>query len=417
MKHILILDDDKTTCLMLKSWFAKKGFNVHTATKVEDAQTIVKTHALDLILSDIRMPDVDGFSFLSWIKRYDSAIMVIMMTGFSDVKTAVESMKSGAVDYIEKPIKPEVLFEKVENAFTNYANNQPARDPSIYFSQPRTKAYEVLMQKVEDTIENQKHILIIGERGTGKSSLRKYIHEKNDTPHGAVVVIDEIKNNDPNFFEAHLDASKKGIFCIKSFHKLSKKHQNQLIDFLYNQSKSKYTQVIATSSASINELRVYLLPKLFQIFHNNYVVLPTLDGKKEEIVFFMQRFLKYANHELGKAVEDFSPKMQKILINHSWKGNIQELKNTVIKSVLLTEGDTITTDILPDLGWNFLAKDKEYKPSPKFLKSLKKENYEQQKIEEAMELANGNKTLAASILNIDRKTLYNKIRQYGVEVN
>lgn len=417
MKHILILDDDTTTCLMLKSWFVKEGFNVRMATTVEEAQCMVKENALDLILSDIRMPDVDGFSFLSWIKRYDPAVMVMMMTGFSDVKTAVDAMKSGAVDYIEKPIKPEILFEKVENAFRNYANNHDEYNPNISFSQLRTMEYDRLMEKIEDTIVTQKHILIIGQRGTGKSSLRKYIYKKADTQKEIVIVVDEVNNNDSDFLSAQFHAAKNGILSIKSFHNLSKTLQAQLIDFLLRQSLREYTRVIATSVLPVEQLKEKLLPKLFDLFHDNYVVLPALKGRSEDILFFMERFLKIANYELGKQITGFSAEMQTLFLKHEWKGNIQELKNTIIKAVLLTESGQITTDILSDLGWAPLFPKNSLEVSDNQLEALRKENYEQQKIKEALELSKGNKTLAASILNIDRKTLYNKIRLYGVEVN
>lgn len=415
MKHILILDDDKTTCLMLKSWFVKEGYYVEIATNVEDAQKIVKKYAVDLILSDIRMPGVDGFSFLSWVKRYDSAIMVMMMTGFSDVSTAVEAIKSGAVDYVEKPIKAEMLFEKVSNAFKNYANTYSERDPNKCFLQPHSKEYEVLMQKVDATIENQKHILISGARGTGKSSLRKYIHKKIAPQNGAIVVIDKIEHAEDDYLKTQFKAAQNGILCVKTFHKLSKKHQNELTELLTNQSHEDYTQVIATSSLPIAEVRKYILPKLFYYFRDNCVELPTLEGKKDDILFFMSRFLKFANYELGKNIDSFSPELQKIFVQHEWKGNVQELKNTIIKAVLSCDSNVITTDILSDLGGSFLNLDTSDRQTSRRLRNLKKENYERQKIKEALEISNGNKTLAASILNIDRKTLYNKIRLYNVE--
>lgn len=415
MKHILILDDDKTTCLMLKSWFVKEGYYVETATDVEEAQQIVKKYAIDLILSDIHMPGMDGFSFLSWVKRYDSAIMIIMMTGFSDVSTAVESIKSGAVDYVEKPIKAEILFEKVKNAFKNYANSQDNCNPNKCFLQPHSQEYHILMQKVDATIEQQKHILIRGARGTGKSSLRKYIFKKIVPQNSAIVVIDEITHAEDDYLRTQFKAAQNGIICIKTFHKLSKKHQNELTELISNQSPDGYTQVIATSSASVEELKEAILPKLFHFFQDNYVELPTLNGKKDDILFFMSRFLKFANYELGKNIEGYSPDIQKIFVKHDWKGNVQELKNTIIKAVLLTEGNIITTDILSELGGSFLNLDTLGKTSSRRLRSLKKENYERQKIKEALEISNGNKTLAASILNIDRKTLYNKIRLYNVD--
>ena len=113
-RNILVIDDNLTVCLMLKSWLVKKDFGVETASSVKEAKQKVKEQPFDLILCDIRMPDADGFDFLSWVKKYDSDILVIMMTGYADIESAVESMKSGAVDYISKPIEPEQLFKKID---------------------------------------------------------------------------------------------------------------------------------------------------------------------------------------------------------------------------------------------------------------------------------------------------------------
>ena len=123
-RSILVVDDSLTVCLMLKSWLVKRDFNVEIATNVNIAKQMVKDQPFDLILSDIKMPDIDGFSFLSWVKKFDAEILVIMMTGFADIESAVASMKSGAADFISKPIEPEQLFKKIEEAFQNQKNSQ-----------------------------------------------------------------------------------------------------------------------------------------------------------------------------------------------------------------------------------------------------------------------------------------------------
>ena len=117
MKKILVVDDNVTICLMLKSWLIKNNYDVDTASSVSEAIKKVKDDAYDLILSDIVMPEVDGFSLLSWIQKYDSDIQVMMMTSFADIESAVEAMKMGAVDYIAKPIEAEMRFQKLDTAF------------------------------------------------------------------------------------------------------------------------------------------------------------------------------------------------------------------------------------------------------------------------------------------------------------
>ena len=134
-KSILVIDDNVTVCLMLKSWLVKRDFSVEVATSVDQAKQLVKEHPFDLILSDIRMPGSDGFALLSWVKKYDSDFLVIMMTGYADIETAVASMKSGAVDYIAKPIDPDLFFKKIDEAFITQENmkkNMPLSNEFVF---------------------------------------------------------------------------------------------------------------------------------------------------------------------------------------------------------------------------------------------------------------------------------------------
>lgn len=131
---------------MLKSWLVKRGFNVEIATSVDQAKQLVKEHPFDLILSDIRMPGSDGFALLSWVQKYDSDILVIMMTGLADIETAVASMKSGAVDYISKPIDPELLFKKIDEAFITQENMKKNMPLSNEFVKPPGGDYKRLFK-------------------------------------------------------------------------------------------------------------------------------------------------------------------------------------------------------------------------------------------------------------------------------
>ncbi len=133
-KNVLIVDDNLTVCLMLKSWLIKRGYQVETAPGASEAKQMVKEQPFDLILTDIRMPDTDGLTFLSWVRKYDSDIIVIMITGYADVESAVLSMKAGAADYIPKPIEPEHLFKKIDEAFQiqEYKNKNIAPQMTLF---------------------------------------------------------------------------------------------------------------------------------------------------------------------------------------------------------------------------------------------------------------------------------------------
>lgn len=420
-KNILIVDDNSTICIMLKSWLNKKSFNAETASNVEEAKQRVKDFPFDLILSDIMMPDIDGLSFLNWVKKYDSDILVIMMTGYAEIETVVEAMKSGATDYISKPIDPEVLFSKIEEAFKVKDNINKNNQLPNNFLVPPVKEYQDILEQLNTIAENNNHLLVIGERGTGKSSTVQLIFEKGFhyskplvTLKASDIVASQYDHNeDDSVLNEQFNKAKGGLFYISQVHQLNLFLQNDLLAILTKQSRDEnYTQVVLSSKQSLEELQDSLIPKLYNILQDNVVILPPLKGRSVQILSFSEHFLKYANLTLNKQISGIDPEMQEQLISHDWPGNIQELKNTIIKAALSTEGDLITPDIADEVfGGNKYVRDETQTIS---IHSLKKENYEKEKIYQALQLAKGNKTMAASILNIDRKTLYNKIKLYKV---
>ncbi|WP_352421565.1 response regulator [Proteiniphilum sp.] len=421
-RNILVIDDNLTVCLMLKSWLIKKGFSVETAASVKEAKQKVKEQPFDLILSDIRMPDADGFSFLSWVKKYDSDILVIMMTGYADIESAVESMKSGAVDYISKPIEPQQLFKKIDEAFTLQERVLKQNRFSDDFIKFPGEEYKQLYQQLDQTAENNQHRLIIGDRGTGKLSAVKYIYEKGTHLLKPFVILDPYRtssngNDDKSLFMQKFHEAKGGVLCIRQIAYLDIRQQNELLNILTRQKKDDdFTQVIMSTDVSKDELQNRLIPKLYNLVIQDCIILPTLKGKKETIIFLAGHFLQFANTTLDKQIETIDPDIQVQLTSYAWPENIQELKNCIIKAALLTEGKTIPGSIAPKL---FEDKTKSEIRTQLLtpIQGLRKEYYEKEKIMEALELAKGNKTMAASILNIDRKTLYNKIKLYNVLTN
>lgn len=413
---------------MLKSWFVKENYKVETATSVLEAKQRVKEMPFDLILSDIRMPDADGFSFLSWVKRHDSDIIVMMMTGFADIETAVESIKSGAVDYIAKPIDPDLLFKKVTEAFKNQDNHHIAKKFASTFVIPPGEAYTELRAKLDEATHVNSHFLLVGARGTGKTTAVKYIYDNGlhktkpflfmdceQTEKELEGALNLPQEENQSLLRKYLEMAKGGLLFIRQVENLSMILQAELATVLRNQENdAHFTQIIASSEYEKTRLEKMLLPKLFQILGANYIELPRLEGRKDDILFFANYFLNFANVELNKSIKNIAPEIQEMLMEHTWSGNIQELKNTILKAALLTEGTTIGAELTSSLFKNN-NKARASFSTTELIEGLKKENYEKEKIMEALELAKGNKTMAASILNIDRKTLYNKIKLYGVD--
>jgi len=428
-KSILVIDDSLTICLMLKSWLVNKGFHIVTATDVEAAKQMVKEQPFDLILTDIRMPDADGFTFLSWVRKYDSDILVIMMTGYADIESAVASMKSGAADYISKPIEPEQLFRKIEEAFKTQENRKKRSQFCDEFIIPPGEEYTKVLNQLDHIAEHNSHLLIIGDRGTGKASTVKYIHDKAFHVCNPLVAfdMDDVFNSRKNprtsnsseendsLLMQRFNEAKSGLFYIRNVDQLDIHFQNELLNILTKQNKDDdFTQVIVSTEKHKEELQKLLIPKLYHMLEKNCVVLPTLKGKREVILSFISYFLQFSNFTLDKKIEGIEPAMLEQLTNYTWPGNIQELKNTMIKAALLSEGSLITAKIAPELFGKNATRKESRSGKMNSIQELRKENYEKEKILEALQLAKGNKTMAASILNIDRKTLYNKMKLYNV---
>ncbi len=408
---------------MLKSWLVKNNFKVEATSSAEEAKQMVREIPFDLILTDIRMPGVDGLTFLNWVKKYDSDILVIMMTGYAEIESVVEAMKSGATDYISKPIDPDVLFSKIEEAFEVQENIKKNKQFPNYFLIPPGKEYKQVLEQLNEIAENRDHLLIIGDRGTGKSSSVKHIFEKSIHKSKPLVTLDASdmakSESSVNGFESVLSekfkVAKGGLFYIREIDQLDIFLQNELLDILTKQSKDdNFTQVVLSTQQCMSDLQNTLIPKLYNQLLKNVIVLPSLKGKEEEILSFSLHFLKFANYVLNKEIKGISPDMQKELITYDWPGNIQELKNTILKAALLSECDYINLEVAEDLFG--VSKSVEDEAKMLNIESLKKENYEKEKIYQALKLSKGNKTMAASILNIDRKTLYNKIKLYGVTI-
>lgn len=423
MKRILVLDDNQTICIMLKSWLLRQGYQVDTATKVNEAKEKVMNNPFDLILSDIKLPESDGFSFLNWVKKYDSDIVVIMMTGFADIESAVNALKLGAVDYIPKPIKEENLFRKIADALLNHERLKNTKEVKYSFVIPKSKKYEKLFAGIENLFKKEQHLLIAGRRGTGKTSLIKHLiyGQKSNFSRPFVVLAEETQSAAKNSIDAEklCDAYKRATGGFLSFRitALTLDGQNQLLHLMKSQnSGNAFVQLLLISNFSKDELKNELLPKLYNTLEDNIVELPVLKGDDELILFFIDYFLAYSNSELDKNILSIEQDVISELLARDWPGNIQELKNVLLKAAVLTSGDKIGMDVLPQLFKECIVR-KEFNGGfeKNTLDAFKKENYEKEKIIEALEITGGNKTMAASLLNIDRKTLYNKIKLYRMK--
>ena len=440
-QKILIIEDDQAFGMMLQGWLKRNGYEPSLCSKVDTAKSELTKEQFQLVLTDLRLPDGDGIEVLHWIKERKKDIPVIIMTSYGEVNTAVAAMKLGAEDFLEKPVNPSLLKEKIEQSFSkatdpvpvvpvkNKKNNTDKKDMVVGSSPAAVTMYDHI-RRVAPT---RMSVLILGESGTGKEYTASMIHSnsnRSDKPFIAVDCGSLSRELAPSELFGHLKGSftsaiadKSGVFeqadggtvFLDEVGNLSYDVQVQLLRALQEQKirpvgSAKDIKIDVRIIAATNEdLENAIAEGRFRedLYHrlNEFLLkVPPLRERVADIETFAMEFLHQANEELERDIARFSPEALSVLKNYYWSGNLRELRNVVRRVVLFATGDLITEDLLPVLR---STKTEDL--------SLRPQN-EKQQIETALHKANGNKTLAAQLLKIDRKTLYNKMHQYGISL-
>lgn len=440
-RKILIVEDDITFGKMLESWFERNGFNGVFLSKVKDAKKEILKQAFDLVLTDLRLPDGDGIMLLTWIKEQKVDIPVIIMTSYAEISNAVSAMKLGALDYLEKPINPAILKEKVEQAWNKSepvksAIKENKRLNSFVYG--KSPASEKMYKYIELVAPTRMAVLILGESGTGKEYAARLIHENSQRKNAPFLAVDcgsLSKELAPSELFGHLKGSftsaigdKKGVFeqayggtvFLDEIGNLPYEVQVQLLRTLQEQKVRPVGSVadiaidVRLVAATNENLETAILQGKFRedLYHrlNEFAIqMPPLRERKEDIPYFINFFLEEANKELDKHVKGISNDALKVLQKHDWSGNIRELRNVIRRAALFAQTDKIFPENLPVLQSPAKPKEEEINLS------LRPEN-ERAQIELALKKADGNKTVAANLLKIDRKTLYNKMHLYNIEL-
>lgn len=457
MKSILIVEDDITFSLMLQKWLEKNKFTVDAVSSILEAKRHIDKKRYDLILSDMRLPDQEGVDLLQWMDEKKLSIPCIVMTSYADIQSAVRTMKLGALDYIAKPFHPDDLLSKIEEALQS--QNKDSRNSSTKriltktieedYIEGSSPAAEQLYKFVHLVAPTNMSVLIQGASGTGKEHVAKSIHNLSNRADKAFIAIDcgaIPKDLAASEFFGHVKGSftgaledKKGAFIaanggtifLDEIGNLSYDTQIQLLRALQERiirpiGSNETTQVDIRLIAATNEdLTTAINEGQFRedLFHriNEFTIqVPSLSERKEDINEFAHFFLKKANAELGKQLEGFSEEAILALRNYSWPGNVRQLKNTIRKATLLAQGSLIQlSDFQNDLI-ETKSEDLTFNtPSALGLNNsieLYDEQNEKQKILAALDMTNNNKSKAAKLLKIDRKTLYNKLKLYDINL-
>ena len=458
MKRILILEDDVTFGTMLKTWFSKNSWETTWVSKVELAKLEFQDNSFDLILSDLRLPDGDGIIFLTWLRENNIMTPLIIMTSYSDVQTAVLAMKLGASDYLQKPINPTILQQKIESAMsqpTKTAEKEPEVKPKSKHKNTNkvVKGSSSVMRRLYSHIDlvapTKMSVLILGESGTGKEYIARMIHENSNRKSEPFVAVDcgslsmelapsELFGHKKGSFTSAV-SDKTGVFVeanggtvfLDEVGNLSYEVQKQLLRALQEQkvrpvgSATDIKVDVRIIAATNEDLEKAIEEGRFRqdLYHriNEFSVnVPPLRERIEDLEEFCYHFVSQANEELGKDVDTISPDAIDKLKQQNWGGNLRELRNVIRCSVLFAQDNVLRKENLPEFPKDIKNQNivnvvqQEVASFDNF--SLNNKANEKEQILAALKQARGNKTIAAKLLQIDRKTLYNKMHLYGIEL-
>lgn len=461
MNTILIVEDDVTYGTMLKGFLSRKGYSVEWVTSVSEALKITTERQVALILSDLRLPDRDGIDLLTEVKEKYPQTAFIMMTGYAEISSAVQSMKLGASDYISKPIVPDDLIKKIQDALAasqgGEKKEEPAAAPPVAEKQAKPKAEpEDQSEYLHGTAEKARElyeyvrlvaptdmsVLINGASGTGKEYVAKLIHMQSKRAKAPFVAIDcgalpkdiaaselfgHIKGSFTGAVQdktGHFVAAQGGTIFLDEIGNLSYEVQVQLLRALQEKKVrpvggNKEIDIdVRVVSATNENLQDAIAKGVFRedLYHriNEFTLkMPTLQERKDDIMLFANFFLNKANIELEREAIGFDPAAERLLKAYSWPGNLRELKNVIKRAVLLTPGGFVTPDVLP----SEIVSGEKPVPEPVGSIVLKDSTQEKTLILEALQRADYNKSKAAKMLGIDRKTLYNKLKLYQIPLD
>lgn len=460
MQHILIVEDDIAFGTMLQTWLRRKGFEVEKATSVGAAvKLLTETFGkeVDLVLSDLRLPDHDGLRLLAWMHEHDINAPFIVMTNYAEVQNAVLAMKSGAADYIAKPVQPDILLQKIKDAMEQNAqqasstiqnsttqnaptaHNSKFKTQSAKLTAPRhiegkSEASRQLYSYVELVAPTPMSVLILGASGTGKEYVAHRIHDlsaRADRPFfaldcGAIprdVAASEFFGHKKGAFTG-ADNDKRGAFemanggtlFLDEVGNLSYEVQVQLLRALQErrirpvggtQEIPIDIRLVCATNENLEEAvgEGRFREDLYHRINEFTIYMPKLSERGSDLFLFADLFIRHANEELNRTVEGFDSAAAELLASHSWPGNLRELNNVVKRAVLLTRGNKITTAELTQAMGQIRTDN---------VLQLHDEDTERQRIITALQQTNGNKAKAARLLGVDRKTIYNKIEKLGI---
>lgn len=442
---ILLIEDDPTFAKIVTTFLEKKGYQVSSAPNLQSGEKLLSTEKFDLLLLDYRLPDGIGLDLISKMGTQFPVLPVVIITGFNDVRTAVKSIQSGAFEYIIKPINPDELLLVVESALNK---ENPPKKQSVSAEKPveNTQSFikgestvsKKLYEYVELVAPTEMSVMIIGESGTGKEHIARSIHNQSKRSDGPFIAVDcgvlskelaasELFGHAKGSFTGALqdkvgvmEKANGGTLFLDEIGNLSYDVQVKLLRTLQERTiepvgsgKSIPINIRLISATNENLLQEIgsgnFREDIYHRINEFKIQMPALRERGEDLELFIQYFVDLSNNELDRNVKRLSPEIIQVFKKYDWPGNLRELRNVIKRSVLLSKNDEIGIELLPE---EMIVRTETNNPND--LKLVQETN-ERELILNALVQTRYNKTKAAQLLNIDRKTLYSKMEKYQLD--
>ena len=454
---ILLVDDDLHVLKSTAQWLQELGFVIREAATFQSARQAIEQATFDLVISDIRLEDGDGFALLQAAQQADRSLPVILVTGYGTFESAIEAIRMGAFDFLSKPLMDDELLASIERALTHKTIQQETSVKGKPQQQERTRSdrfvtrdpsMENILEVVDTIADTRATVLVTGESGTGKSMIAREIHNRSSRSEGPFVEV-ACGALSETLLESELFGHVKGAFTDARADKLGKFHQAEggtiFLDEIATASPAmqvkllrvlqelQFEQVGGTETFQVdmrvilatNEDLVQLVEQgkfredLFYRINVIHLELPPLRERRADIPLLANFFLTKLSHEVGKSIDGFSFSAMELLRNHPLPGNIRELQNMIERAVLLGKSAEIQVDDLPAKFQQAVTKKAEVsnRDVPSKPQTLKEalEGPERSIILSVLNGNNWNRNETAETLGINRTTLYKKMKKLGLE--
>ncbi len=463
--RILIVDDDHEIAGLLGQLVSREGLTPLRAKDGTEALQLVRTGDADVLLADLKMPDMDGMELLREAKNLDPDLPVILITGFAKVQGAVEALRAGAHDYLAKPFEPQRVIQVVLRALNERRLKLGLRNLTDHGRQVLSLretfgpsgAIGKVIAGIERVAKSNFSVLIVGETGSGKEMVARALHQAGSRSRESFVPVD-CGAIPESLFESELFGYERGAFTganQKTIGKIEATHTGTLfLDEISNmplasqpkllrvlQEKTLYrlggvkpihvdTRMVTASGMDLEALneRGLFRPDLYFRLNEYTISIPPLRERREDIPYLAKRFMDIANLELSKSIRGFSPQAIETMLAYRWPGNVRQLRSIVRRAVLTAE-DLIAEEHLglgPQAGRLWMdGEQQERSPTPVqgqsdlSLREIVRSNtvhVERTAIVHALQRTGGNKANAARLLHVDYKTLHTKVKEYGIQV-